>query len=56
MKLKRIEITVCEACLEGKGGECHTPGCAYFLHAMDILPIHPAMYETIKVYDAGHFV
>lgn len=47
MKLKKIEITICEACLEGRGKECHTPGCALFLHIVD-LPIDPGMYEVIE--------
>jgi hypothetical protein len=48
MKLKRINILICEACLDGKGQECHTPGCALFLHAVD-LPIIPELYEIIEV-------
>jgi hypothetical protein len=36
MKLKTIEITICEACLEGKGQECHTAGCAMWMHRVDI--------------------
>jgi hypothetical protein len=46
MKLKTIEIMICEACLDGIGEECHTPGCALWLHRVD-LPIFPEVY-TVK--------
>jgi hypothetical protein len=46
MELKTIEITICEACLEGKGQECHTPGCALWLHKVD-LPIDKNLYRVI---------
>lgn len=49
--LKRIEITICSACLDGIGKECHTPGCALFLHSVS-LPIDSLLYdelETIEV-------
>jgi hypothetical protein len=38
IRLKLIAITICEPCLKGDGEECHTPGCALWLHAVD-LPI-----------------
>ena len=47
MKLKKIIITICEACLDGLGQECHTPGCALCLHAVD-LPISTELYEVIS--------
>ena len=47
MKLKLIGIWICEACLEGVGSECHTPGCALWLHKVD-LPIHKELYEILK--------
>jgi hypothetical protein len=46
MKLKTIEIMICEACLDGVGEQCHTPGCALWLHNVD-LPIPPDVY-TVK--------
>lgn len=45
--LRHIAIWICEACLEGKGEECHTPGCALWLHTVS-LPIAPEMYEIIN--------
>ena len=50
MKIKLITIHVCEACLDGQGEVCHTPGCALFLHKVD-LPIHPEMYTVLEEYD-----
>lgn len=32
-------INLCDACVDGLGQECHTPGCAMFLHSVDI-PFH----------------
>lgn len=29
--VSRYEIYLCELCIKGVGGECHTPGCALFL-------------------------
>jgi hypothetical protein len=50
-KLKTIEITICEPCLNGEGEECHTPGCALWLHRID-LPIAPESYEVKSEVDA----
>ncbi len=50
MKIKRIQIDICEPCLNGEGEECHTPECALFLHRVD-LPIQREMYEVVSEYD-----
>ena len=47
--LKQIVITICEPCLNGEGEECHTPGCALWLHSVD-LPFIPEMYTVIQEY------
>jgi len=47
MKLHTIRIRICEARLNGEGQECHTPGCAMWLHAVD-LPFYPLIYEVIE--------
>lgn len=55
MNLKRITITICEPCLNGEGEECHSPGCALYLHRVD-LPIAPELYgvqEEFEVNDDG---
>ena len=46
MMIKQIVIWICEACLKGEGQECHAPGCALFLHAVD-LPFTEELYTLI---------
>ena len=36
--MKTLNLQICNDCIKGIGEECHTPGCALFLHAVD-LPI-----------------
>lgn len=31
MKLELVGLMVCAGCLDGKGDECHTPGCLYWM-------------------------
>lgn len=51
MKLKYVKIIICEACLEGMGDECHTPGCAFYLHNSLGFPVGHEMYEVIKEWE-----
>lgn len=30
--LHHIEAAVCELCITGAGGECHVPGCSFWMH------------------------
>ena len=30
-KLELVGLMVCDHCLDGKGSECHTSGCAYWM-------------------------
>jgi hypothetical protein len=30
--LRRLVFYVCDLCLDGAGGECHVPGCTYWLN------------------------
>ncbi len=53
MVLKQIKITICEACLRGIGKECHTPGCALWMHKVD-LPVHPELYEVINEWELSN--
>jgi len=50
MKLQHIKIWVCSPCIDGEGQECHTPGCALFLHRVD-LPIHRELIEVIEEHE-----
>ena len=37
LELETVTLTLCNACLDGKGGECHTPGCAlWMIRAPDV--------------------
>lgn len=51
-----VAIHLCEPCLNGEGGECHTPGCALCWHAVDSQRIHPMLYEIIERDAEGNFV
>lgn len=31
-ELERVTIVLCSLCLDGRGGECHTPGCALWIN------------------------
>lgn len=37
--LYRVTLTLCELCLDGKGGECHTPGCALWMNRSPDVPL-----------------
>lgn len=45
-ELKYIALWVCQKCLDGIKSECHTPGCALYLHRVD-LPISADMYTIL---------
>lgn len=56
--LRHIAVTICQACIDGTGQECHTPGCALWLHRVDLpiderliedLPAHPVEPEVERV-------
>lgn len=32
-------LRICEFCLDGKGGECHSPGCVLFLSKAPDIPL-----------------
>lgn len=51
MKVKKVEILLCESCLKGEGQECHTPGCALFLHNSPGHPIIPELYKVLEEYE-----
>jgi hypothetical protein len=29
--LETVTVTLCSGCIDGVGGECHTPGCALWI-------------------------
>ena len=34
-----VTLTLCSLCLNGAGGQCHTPGCALYMSAGPDLPL-----------------
>jgi hypothetical protein len=51
VRLRLIAINICQPCLDGEGQECHTPGCALWLHRVD-LPIDPNVYTILHEEDS----
>lgn len=47
-KTYHLKIWICGRCLNGAGGECHTPDCAFCRHAMDILHVYRELCEVIE--------
>jgi hypothetical protein len=45
IQLRRVTLNLCEPCINGEGGECHTPGCALWMHSAPDIPILDAMTE-----------
>lgn len=37
-RLRTVQLQVCEACIERRGDECHTPGCTFWLHSVADIP------------------
>lgn len=57
LEIVRGEVTICSACLDGEGGECHTPGCLFWLNrAPDLgirwkLEAHECSFERLPPQD-----
>jgi hypothetical protein len=43
--VKFYRIWLCELCVAGKGGECHSPGCALFLNRAPDIPVTEPMCQ-----------
>lgn len=63
-RVYRVTLWLCELCLTGKGGECHTPGCALWLNRAPDLSLadHPMVERILgwkrkrcKVCGAGRY-
>jgi hypothetical protein len=37
--VKMYSIWLCDMCVSGEGGECHSPGCALFLNRAPDIPL-----------------
>lgn len=51
VELNTVVVTLCDLCLEGAGGECHTPGCGLY---MNRAPDVPLLYTPIRGGDGSH--
>jgi hypothetical protein len=38
-ELREVTLTLCQQCLTGAGGECHTPGCALWMNRAPDVPL-----------------
>lgn len=45
--LHEVRLTLCSLCLDGAGGECHTPACALWINRAPDLPLrdHPFVHS-----------
>lgn len=48
--VKRYAIYLCDECVIGAGGECHTAGCAMWINRAPDIPLDPPM--TVPLADA----
>lgn len=48
--LHTVTLTLCEPCINGAGGECHSPGCDLWIHQAPDIPILAAQ-EQLKTPD-----
>ena len=46
-KVRTVVLTVCALCEAGKGEECHTPGCDFWMSTVPDLP--PALSDGVAV-------
>jgi hypothetical protein len=37
--VRRVTLDICELCLAGDGGECHVPGCAFWMRPAPGMPL-----------------
>lgn len=37
--VRLVQLRLCDLCLDGKGGECHTPGCSLWLNRAPDAPV-----------------
>ena len=45
--VRLVQIWLCDLCLNGAGGECHTPGCALWINRAPDLPLRNSPFVTI---------
>jgi hypothetical protein len=45
--LNRYLVYLCSLCVAGEGGECHTPGCAFYMSSAPDLPLTTPMVRQL---------
>lgn len=40
VKMFKVELALCGLCMNGDGGECHSPGCALWINRGPDVPLH----------------
>ena len=50
-QVKEYAIYLCQECIDGIGQECHTSGCALFLHTVDFQIHREDLTEIEPIWD-----
>lgn len=45
--VRRVTLWLCDLCLDGAGGQCHTPGCALWINRAPDLPLRNSPMVTV---------
>jgi hypothetical protein len=45
-ELRTVTVTICERCIAGEGGECHTPGCLLYMNRAPDVPLQLSLYMS----------
>ena len=49
--LTTVVLALCDQCLDGIGGECHTPGCALWMNRSPDVSIHSYCTPFVNIID-----
>lgn len=44
--LQEVTLTLCQPCLDGEGGQCHSPGCALWMTRAPDTPVTQHLGEA----------
>ena len=47
IKLEQVACNICNFCLDGVGGECHTPGCLFWMQDAPQISLREIVKEKI---------
>jgi hypothetical protein len=56
MRLRQIDLWVCVECLAREGFECHTPGCAFWMHDVPTVDTAAALRAALDLSAAARSV